>query len=81
MDKDIVMIDGYPTTSVRRTLLDLGRVASSLELELAVESACIRRLPGTPSTGRPIAKHVLTICAGKRLFPRSLIVCVYMVCT
>jgi hypothetical protein len=48
-DDDVVVIDGYPTTSLGRTLLDLGRVASSLELELAVESALRGPDPGKPA--------------------------------
>jgi hypothetical protein len=48
-ESDVVLIDGYRTTSLGRTLLDLGRIASSLELELAVESALRGPNPGKPA--------------------------------
>jgi hypothetical protein len=36
---DIVEVDGFPCTSLTRTLFDLGRVCNSDEVELALESA------------------------------------------
>ena len=47
-DDDIVVVDGFSTTSVARTLVDLGRVVHDEAVELAVESALRGDNPGTP---------------------------------
>jgi hypothetical protein len=48
LPEDIVWIDGFPTTSLARTLLDLGRVVGPNHLELALESALRGPNPGKP---------------------------------
>lgn len=47
-DDDIVAVDGYPTTSIGRTLFDLGRVVDDDAVEMALESALRGPNPGTP---------------------------------
>jgi hypothetical protein len=46
---DVCLIGGYPTTTLARTLLDLGRILTAFELELAVESALRGPNPGKPA--------------------------------
>jgi hypothetical protein len=46
--EDVRYVDGFPVTSIARTLLDLGRVARTNELEFAVESALRGSNPAKP---------------------------------
>jgi hypothetical protein len=46
--EDVHYVDGFPVTSIARTLLDLGRVVRTDELEFAVESALRGNDPGKP---------------------------------
>ena len=45
---DFTVVDGFRVTTVGRTLLDLGRVASANQIEFALESALRGPDPGTP---------------------------------
>jgi hypothetical protein len=45
---DVEFLDGFAVTSLSRTLLDLGRVARTYQLEFALESALRGKNPGKP---------------------------------